>query len=201
MLSSVVRRSPVSGLHAVGDGPPQIKSEPRHEPLRSLRNPRRGRRNWLVEHPEQAAAGRGSLFGRGGRRFLFLDVPPLGTFRRVAAAAARALRVAERQPHLEREIGAQEVGKVGAVGANDEPLLVFAQTQMVEQEIALPIAQHFMQRRPRRFRVERRRRTASRSMRNTGFPSRGSMYRARARRFPTSRAAAAAGHGAPRFRA
>ena len=73
--------------------------------------------------------------------------------RRLAAAAARALRVAERQPHLEREIRAQEIRKVGAVGAKDDLHLVFAETQMVEQDIARSIAQHFMQRRPRRRRV------------------------------------------------
>ena len=46
--------------------------------------------------------------------------------------------------------------KVGAVGAIDESLLVFAQTQMVEEEIARFIAQHFMERRPRQLFVERR---------------------------------------------
>ena len=85
-----------------------------------------------------------------------LDVPPVVAPRRLAAAAARALRVPERQPHLECEIRAQEVRKVGAVGANDEPHLVFAETQMVEQEIARLVAQHFMQRRPRQRRLERR---------------------------------------------
>ena len=91
--------------------------------------------------------------GRGGSRIL--NVPPLGTPWRLAAVAARALRVAERQPHLEREIRAQKVGEVGAVGTNDHPHLVFAQTQIVEQEIARSIAQHLMQRLPRRLRLER----------------------------------------------
>ena len=63
--------------------------------------------------------------------------------------------VAERQPHLEREIRAQEIRKVGAVGAKDHLHLVFAETQMVEQDIARPVAQHLMQRRPRRRRVQR----------------------------------------------
>ena len=104
-----------------------------------------------------AAAGAATVvLGRRWARLEILDVPPREAPRRLAAAAARALRVAERQPHLEREIGAQEVRKVGAVGANDHLHRVFVETQMVEQEIARPVAQHFMQRRPRRRRVERR---------------------------------------------
>ena len=100
----------------------------------------------------------GALGGRGwgGRTALgILNAEPLGAVRRLAAAAARALRITERQPHLEREIRAQEIRKVGAVGAKDDLHLVFAETQMVEQEIARSIAQHFVQRRPRRRRVER----------------------------------------------
>ena len=90
------------------------------------------------------------------RRLGILNAEPLEALRRLAAAAARALRVPERQPHLEREIRAQKVRKVGAVRAKDEPHLVFAESQMIEQDIARSIAQHFMQRRPRRRRVERR---------------------------------------------
>src|SRR5450759_3402192 len=83
------------------------------------------------------------------------NVEPLEALRRMAAAAARARRVAERQPHLEREIGAQEVRHVGAVGAHHESGLVLAETQIIEHDIARPIAQHFVQRIPRRRRVER----------------------------------------------
>jgi len=74
---------------------------------------------------------------------------PRVAFRRVAAAAARAIRVAERQPHLEGKICAQKVRKLGAVGAKDESHLVFAEAQIVEQEIARSIAQHLVQSRPR----------------------------------------------------
>ena len=94
--------------------------------------------------------------GGAGRRLLFRDVPPLCAFRRLAAVAARAFRVAERQPHLEGEIGAQEVRHVGAIGLNDEPLLILAQAQMIEQEVARRIAQHLMHRLPRRRFIERR---------------------------------------------
>ena len=69
-----------------------------------------------------------------------LNAEPLVALRRLAATAARALRVPERQPHLEREIRAQKVRKVGTVRANNEPNLVFAETQLIEQEIARSIA-------------------------------------------------------------
>ena len=62
---------------------------------------------------------RGVLLGR--RRWTgdlgMLDVEPLIALRRLAAGAARAIRIAERQPHLVCEIGAQKVDEVGAVGA------------------------------------------------------------------------------------
>src|SRR5262245_12115869 len=73
---------------------------------------------------------------RRRRRLEILNVPPrvaLGSF---AGATARAFRVAERQAHLEREIGAQEVRQVGAVGTNNESHRVFTQTQMVEKDVA-----------------------------------------------------------------
>src|SRR4029079_4735097 len=85
-----------------------------------------------------------------------LNTEPLIALRRLAAAAARALRISERQTHLECEIRTQKVRKVGAVGTISEPYLVSATTQMIEQKITRPIAQHFMQRRPRRCSVERR---------------------------------------------
>ena len=160
-------------MDAVGDGLAQILAERRREPhllgrrqaqqpwrRRRLRRDRDRRlRGRPAEHIQQRTR-RGDLFRRGGRReaclLEILDVPPRVALRRLAGAAARALRVSERQSHLEREIGAQEVRKVGAVGANDQPHLVLAQAEMVEQDIARPVAQHLMQRRPRRRRVERR---------------------------------------------
>ncbi len=84
-----------------------------------------------------------------------MNVEPLGAVRRLTAAAARALRITKRQPHFEREIRAQEIRKVGAVGAKDDLHRVLAETQMVEQDIARLIAQHIMQRRPRRRGVQR----------------------------------------------
>ena len=98
------------------------------------------------------------LFGRRrrARDLGMLDVEPLVALRRLAAGAARAIRIAERQPHLEGEIGAQEVDEVGAVGAKADRHVVFAETQIVEQEIARSVAQHFMPRLPGQLRVERR---------------------------------------------
>src|SRR6185437_12720452 len=95
-------------------------------------------RDRAAKHVQQGTKRRGDLVRRGGRRgarlLEVLNVPPLVALRPLAGAAARALRVTERQPHLEREIGAQEIWEVGAVRANDEPHLIFTQTQMVEQE-------------------------------------------------------------------
>src|SRR6185369_3322761 len=121
-------------MHAVGDGGAHVEPEPRYQvlgPLWALWH-----RHWLVE--EEAA--RGDLLLGCGRRLLLHDVPPLRAPGRAAAAAARALRVAERQAHLEGEVGAQEIGEVGAVGLDHELLLVLTQAQMVEQEIASGIA-------------------------------------------------------------
>ena len=158
------RRSPASGMNAVGDGRAQILAESRRE-AQSLQRRKsahwRDYRLWRrrLEHFHDAGGGRDPLLGWGfGRRWWLeiLDVPPSVAFRPLAAAAARTLRVSERQPHLEREIGAQEVGKIGAVGANHHPHRVFAQTQMVEQDIARSIAQHLMQRLPGQRGIERR---------------------------------------------
>src|SRR5215472_17913062 len=109
-----------------------------------------------MEKDVQCSAGRrsrcwrrsgGFLFGRRRRRrFKILNVPPRKAFRRLATTAARAFRIPERQSHLEREIRAQKVRKISAVGMKDESHLVFAQTQMVEQDVARPVAYHFMQR-------------------------------------------------------
>src|SRR5262249_56246219 len=75
-----------------------------------------------AKHLRDAGGGRDLLLRwrfRRGRRLEILNVPPPVAFRPLAAATARALRVAERQPHLERKIGAPEVGEDGAVGTND----------------------------------------------------------------------------------
>ena len=74
-----------------------------------------------AESPRWRSGGcrRDILFGRRRRtRDLgMFDVEPLVALRRLAAEAARAIRIAERQPHLEGKIGAQEIDEVGAVGA------------------------------------------------------------------------------------
>src|SRR6202034_1912164 len=69
-------------------------------------------------------------------RLMHLSADPAEAFWRVAAAAARALRIAERQPHLEREIGAQEIRQIGTVWPQHDAHLVFAETQIIEQDIA-----------------------------------------------------------------
>ena len=126
-------------MDAVGDGPAQIVAERRREPqlLGAARlsvwraaaariGPAAARP--AAEQSSRRTERRGDLLRREAeaRGSSVLNVPPLVALRRLAAAAARALRIAERQPHLEGEIGAQEIWKVGAVGANDEPHLVFA---------------------------------------------------------------------------
>src|SRR5262249_41481320 len=131
---------------------------------KSLRNRRdrgggRRRCRGRLEQSFQRRAGCGLLVWRRRRGFdLFwiLNVPPLATPRRLTVASPRAPRITEWQPHFECEIRAQEVRKVGAVRAKDEPHLVFAETEIVEQEITRPIAQHLVQRRPGGRRVERR---------------------------------------------
>src|SRR6185312_6917745 len=128
----VCLRSPVSRLHAISNRRSQIITESWHEPLRFWGDPRYRRRNWLAENPEHVGSGGDFLCGRCERRFLVLNVPPLGAFRRLAPAAARALRVAKWQSHLEGEIRAQKIWKVGTVGLNYERLLIFMQTQMIE---------------------------------------------------------------------
>ena len=110
-----------------------------------------------AKHAKQAVAGRGILLrGRRRRRFLVLDVPPLWAFRRLTAVTARAFRIAERQPHLEGEIGAKEIRDVGAVGLQDEAFVVLAKIEIVEQDVARAIVQHVMHRLPRGLLVERR---------------------------------------------
>src|SRR5262249_62162980 len=103
---------PGSGWPASGHGGAQVPAEPRRE-SQSLQRRKsahwRGCRLWRrrVEHFHDAGGGRDPLLGRGfgrGRRLEILNVPPPMAFRALAAAAARTLRVSERQPHLEREI-------------------------------------------------------------------------------------------------
>src|SRR5262249_17171153 len=85
-----------------------------------------------------------------------LNARPPEALRRLATTAARALRESKWQPHLEREVRPQKIRKIGAVGAKDDLHLVLAESQMIEQEIARSIAQHFVQRRPRWRGIERR---------------------------------------------
>src|SRR5262249_9483999 len=106
-----------------------------HERARSWDGPRYRRRDWLAENPEHAGSGGDLLYGRRERRFLVLNVPPLGAFRRLTPAAARAFRVAKRQTHLEGEICAQKIGKVSTIWLEDERFFVFIQTQVIEQEV------------------------------------------------------------------
>src|SRR6185295_19474117 len=100
-------RPPRSGMDAIGDGA-QILAEPRGEA--ELR-PRRDRLAGTLR--ERDVDGAGDLL-RLWRRLDVLDVPPGEALRPLAGAAARALRIAERQSHFESEVRAQEVGKVGA---------------------------------------------------------------------------------------
>ena len=86
-----------------------------------------------------------------------LDIEPLETLRRLAAATARAVRIAERQTHLVGEIGAQEIDEVGAVGTQAGACVVFAAAQMVEQEIARLVVQHLVPCLPRQVLIDRRR--------------------------------------------
>ena len=76
--------------------------------------------------------------------------------RRMAAAAARAVRIAERQSHLEGEIGAQEIDEIGAIGSQHHRHFVFAGAEIIEQNVARAVAQHRIERRPRRLGIERR---------------------------------------------
>ena len=73
-----------------------------------------------------------------------------------AAAAARAVRVAEGKPHLVSEIGAQEVDEIGAVGTHRRDGLVLVLAEMIVKHIARAVAQHVGPVLPRRLRLERR---------------------------------------------
>ncbi len=92
---------------------------------------------------------------RRTRHLGVLDIEPLIAFRRLAAHAARAVRIAERQSHLESEIGTQEIDEVGAIGLAGSDI-VLAAAEIVEQEIARLIAQHFAPHLPRQILVGRR---------------------------------------------
>ena len=71
--------------------------------------------------------------------------------RHVAAAAAIALRDPEREAQLEREVGAQEVRQIRAVGADDRRVVrVLTAGEVIEEEVPLPVAQDLVQRRPAR---------------------------------------------------
>src|SRR5674536_363811 len=85
------------------------------------------------------------LFRRWMPRDLgMLHVEPLIALRRLAGEAARAIRIAERQPYLVLKISAQEVDEVGAVGALAGLRFVFVASEIVEQEIAGLVAQQFV---------------------------------------------------------
>ena len=130
---------------------------------RRLRRRRYGgclcRRFGLAEQPQQARLLRRRRGGWGircrhpcillGRRrrtrdFGMLDVEPLIAFRRPAAETARAIRIAERQSHLEGEIGAQEIDEVGAVRSEPGLRRVLVAAEIVVQEITRGIAQHLV---------------------------------------------------------
>jgi hypothetical protein len=66
-------------------------------------------------------------------------------------AARRPAAPRERQTRTAAPSNAScaQVRQVSAVGAKDESHLVFAESQIVEQEIARSIAQHLVQSRPR----------------------------------------------------
>src|SRR5262249_54387538 len=69
--------------------------------------------------------------------------------------AAAAFGVAEREPELPCEVGAEEVGQVGAVGLEAKPACaVLAEAEMVVQEIALGVPCDLVQRTPSRLRIE-----------------------------------------------
>ena len=111
-----------------------------------------------LAHDFQCGAAGGDSFVRAQRnvrRLRALNAAPRdapSALRRRRASRSNTRRAV---PGLEGEIGAQEIRKVGAVGADDEPQFVFAQAHMVEQDVARFIAQHHVQRRPRRRGVER----------------------------------------------
>src|SRR6516165_12581912 len=107
---------PGPGMDAVGNRSPDVMAERWYQ----ARRPARRCAHWIGNRcgPHPWVARRGNR-RRGGSGLLLLNVPPGIALRRLAAAAARALRVPERKPHLESEIGAQEIGEVGAVRANE----------------------------------------------------------------------------------
>src|SRR5262249_42326740 len=70
--------------------------------------------------------------------------------------AAAALRETEREPELPREVRAQEVRQIGAVGLHAEPVrVVLPEAEMVVQEVALRVARDLVQRAPGGVLVER----------------------------------------------
>src|SRR5262245_65116100 len=106
-------------MNAIGDGRAQILTESRREsqPLQRRKSARWsgcGLGHRRAKHLHDAGGGRELLLRwrfRRGRRLEILNIPPPVAFRPPAAAPARALRVADRPPHLERETSAQEGGE------------------------------------------------------------------------------------------
>ena len=138
---------------------------------------------------------RDDVFRRDRARLFVLDIPPDRASRSFAAAAARAFRVAVGQAHLECEIGAQEIRKVGAIGTDEQIDLVFLQAEMIVQQIARRdrAARHAAPATTARRRAARR--TASRSRPSRDFPCRGPMNCVSARRCPAPNAPRRLGRG------
>src|SRR4029077_16635841 len=78
-----------------------------------------------------------------------LDARPAEALWRLSGSAARALREAEWQSHFEREIRAQKVREIGAIGTQNDLHLIFTETKMIEQDVSRSIAQHLVQSGPR----------------------------------------------------
>ena len=126
--------------------------------LRPTKKLAQKRRPWHRRRGVGKRSGSDFLFGRRRRPrdFRMLHVEPLVALRWLAAGAARAIRIAERQAHFVGEIGAQEVDEIGAIGTKAGLRIILAATQIVEQEIARLVVQHFMPRLPGQVLVGRR---------------------------------------------
>ena len=160
-------------MDAVGDGPPEYRPNHAASPAAcgAPATLASGHRRGAARRPETSPRAAAACLPAGGReRALVLDAPPLVASWRPAAAAARALRVAERQPHLEREIRPQEVRKVGAVGRTITiPIWSSRRPRWLNRNCATDrAAPHAAPATTAPHRAARR--TASRSRRNTGFP-------------------------------
>ena len=177
---------------------PQILAECRRKPQRLRRRCARRKRaagelaaggapagesSLAGEACPSQGAGRGCLFGRGGTSLLEFWMFHHSAHRGGLPPPPRVhFEYPNGNPILNAKYARKKYGRSAQSGRMTCSELVFAETQMVEQDIALLVAQHFMQRRPRRRRVERRVEELLDPCRDTSFPSRGSMHCARARR-------------------